>query len=295
MAGRRVLRRRTLIRGRLEKDARRSELDRDCQWPSYAWCGWQELYFSSEHARAMAQEIVDGSSNPYQRLGMAVKFFDIPQRYHSTLIGRWKDLGHPPLSKFAPYAAYVFTVEMFFHISIAANLISSQRPSNRADIAYLFYLPFCMMFVSSDKLHRRTANLFLRSDQDFVWGSDLKADLRRLNKHYLTLPEEERDQGIMRIARHPPIQGGFLTTALWRRWMSDAAFSKRDHANALDPEKSRQLADQLKAFTEGETLSASQMPKTDDRLEAMAIGRRIHKRKGAWYLLPKNLPDPTNE
>ena len=64
-----------------------------------------------------------------------------------------------------------------FHIAIAAHLISPERPSNRTDIAYLFYLPFCMMFVSSDKLHRETANLFLRADQEFVWGLDLKDDL----------------------------------------------------------------------------------------------------------------------
>ena len=179
---------------------------------------------SLEQAKEMAQEIVDSSSNPYERLEMAVQFFHIPQQHYSTLIERWKALGQPVLSAFAPYAAYVLTVEIFFHISVAANLISSERPSNRTDIAYLFYLPFCMMFVSNDRLHRRTAKLFLRSNQEFVWGSDLKDDLKRLNTHFLALPEEERDQGVLRISRHPPIEGEFLTTALWRKWMSDTAF-----------------------------------------------------------------------
>ena len=144
---------------------------------------------SLQQAKEMAQAIVDGSSNPFERLEMAVRFFNIPQRYHSALIGRWKGLGQPALSAFAPYASYVLTVEIFFHISIAANLISPERPSNRTDIAYLFYLPFCMMFISNDRLHRRTANLFLRSDQEFVCGSYLKDDLKQLNTHYLSLPE----------------------------------------------------------------------------------------------------------
>ena len=250
---------------------------------------------SLEHAKRMAQEIVEGSSNPYTRLAVAARFFDIPQQYHSTLIEQWEDLGRPTLTAFAPYAAYVLTLEMFFHISIAANLISSERPSNRTDIAYLFYLPFCMMFVSSDKLHRRSASPFLRSDQQFVWGPDLKDDLNRLNTHYLALPEEERDLGVMRIASHPPIEGGFLTTKLWRKWMSKTVFSERDHAEAMDPEKSRELVEQLSAFTEGETLSASQSPSTNDEVEAMSIRRSVRRRKGSWYLVPKDLPDTTHE
>ena len=250
---------------------------------------------SLEQAKEMAQEIVDSSSNPYERLEMAVQFFHIPQQHYSTLIERWKALGQPVLSAFAPYAAYVLTVEIFFHISVAANLISSERPSNRTDIAYLFYLPFCMMFVSKDRLHRRTAKLFLRSNQEFVWGSDLKDDLKRLNTHFLALPEEERDQGVLRISRHPPIEGEFLTTALWRKWMSDTAFSGRDHASEVDPEISRKVLERLNAFTEGDTLPASQIAETGDELGAMGIQRLVHRRKGSWYLLPKDLPDPAHD
>ena len=250
---------------------------------------------SHEQAKIMAQVAVDGSSNSFEQLVMAVQFFDIEPEHHSTLFGRWRALGQPALSTFAPYAAYVLTVEIFFHISIAANLISAERPSNRTDIAYLFYLPFCMMFVSNDKLHCRTAKLFLRPDQEFVWGSDLKADLKRLNIHYLALPDKVRDQGVLRIARHPPTEGVFLTTALWRKWMSDASFSERDHSEAIDPEKSGKLFARLKAFTEGETLPDSQISKTDVEPEAMCIKRFVQRRKGSWYLVPKDLPDSVDE
>ena len=249
---------------------------------------------SDEKAKEIAQGIVDGSTNPYTRLALAVQFLNVPQKYHLQIMKRWEDLGQPELSAFAPYTAFVLTIEMYFHISIAANLISAERHSNRTDIAYLFYLPFCMMFVSNDNLHYRTARLFLRSDQEFVQGSELKADLKRLNTHYLELPEDERDQGVMRIATHPPIEGEFLTTSLWRKFMSETVFSERDHADATDSEQSRKVVEQLNAFTQGETLRASQIPKTAEAVEAMGIQRRVHRRKGSWYLVPKNLPDPTD-
>lgn len=250
---------------------------------------------SLEQAKALAQAVVDGVSKPYERLGVAVRYFGVPPQYQSILIQRWKGMGRPVLSKFAPYAAYVLTIEIFFHIAVAANLISANRPSNRTDIAYLFYLPFCMMFVSSDKLHRRTAKLFMRADQEFVWGPDLKADLKRLNEHYLKLPDEEREKGILQIAHHPPINGDFLTTILWRKWMGPGIFSERDFVSEMDSEKSEEIAEEVKAFAKGETLAEIPHPLNDDALEAMSIERNVHRQKGSWYLVPKDLPDPDSE
>ena len=60
-------------------------------------------------------------------------------------------------------------------MAIDKKLISPDRPSNRTDMAYLYYLPFAMMFVSNDKLHKRTARLFLNAQQEFVSGDELKA------------------------------------------------------------------------------------------------------------------------
>jgi hypothetical protein len=35
-------------------------------------------------------------------------------------------------------------------------------------------------------LHQRCAHLFMRPDQQFIRGADLKKDLCALNEHYLT-------------------------------------------------------------------------------------------------------------
>jgi hypothetical protein len=45
------------------------------------------------------------------------------------------------------------------------------------DAHYLFYLPFCHVFASFDRLHRLLAPLFLRPDQRFLSGDDLKREL----------------------------------------------------------------------------------------------------------------------
>jgi hypothetical protein len=157
-------------------------------------------YKTLDDLKQVAADALGRSDKPFDRLKLAVIFFDVPLQYHESIIRTWEMNGQRALTEHAPYTAYVLTVEIFFQLALAANLISSARPSNRTDIAYLFYLPFSIVFVSGDKLHRKCASLFLRADQEFVWAPELKADLVELNRYYLALPEAERDEGVMRIA-----------------------------------------------------------------------------------------------
>jgi len=85
------------------------------------------------------------------------------------------------------------------------------------DIAYLYYLPFCTLFVSSDKLHRQCAPLFMRADQEFVWGGDLKAELGKLNLYFSSLPGEVRRQGIYKFASRLPEESQGLIRELFER------------------------------------------------------------------------------
>lgn len=123
---------------------------------------------SLEEAKLIADEIVESEDTPFERMKLVFLFLNLPRKIQIQVLKRWISSGSPPLSKYAPYVAYVLTVEIFFLIALGTNLISTGRVSNRVDIAYLFYLPFCIVFVSSDKLHRRCTHLFLRSNQDFV-------------------------------------------------------------------------------------------------------------------------------
>jgi hypothetical protein len=216
-------------------------------------------------------------------------FFHIPTNLHPVISQAWQRAGQQPLDKFAPYAAYVLTIEIFFQIALAANLIGSGRASNRTDIAYLFYLPFSTVFISSDNLHRKCAPLFLRTDQEFVWGIDLKGSLRAINAHFLELPEATRERGVMNFANVPP--DGNLVADLWDRHLRGGF--RKEPPVTLTSEESAKL---LKRFKEH-----LQQPPTDPTIagnseeEMMSIKRMVRRRRGSWWQVPKDLPDSTEE
>jgi hypothetical protein len=159
------------------------------------------------------------------------------------------------------------------------------------DIAYLFYLPFSHAFVSSDKLHSRCAPLFIRENQRFVWGIDLKADLRRMNAHYLSRPEAQRERGIMAFAQLPPKTGDFLTARLYDR--SAPNWRKGSCDVVLDNDASKDIAYDILALTESpETIPAPYDP-DDPSLNMRALARNVYKRKGSWWQLPKDYPEPS--
>ena len=75
--------------------------------------------------------------------------------------------------------------------------------SNLIDLSYLYYLPFCMVFASRDRLHEQLAPLFLRPRQRCVWGDDLKAGLKALNAHYAPCRAAMGRIGLLRTHEPP--------------------------------------------------------------------------------------------
>jgi len=248
---------------------------------------------SLSEAYQLAIQLVSGHQKTLEQIGLAVHLLRVPQEYHRPIYERWQRMGRPSLSAFAPYTAFVVTVEVFFQITIAAKLISADRNSNRTDIAYLFYAPFCQVFVSSDRLHQRVAGQFLRPDQEFVWGQELKADLGKINTHFATLPDAAKEGGVMRFADFPPTGNAALVAEIWERF----GFRSRSHhenlATKMNPEAQKRIADELRAFTKGATVAPHAMG--PDGGDSLAIERRVSKKKGSWWQIPKDLPDPDDE
>ena len=83
------------------------------------------------------------------------------------------------LVNFAPYAFHC-TRTFLLLLAGTQHRLFTDRSSNRIDIEYLFYAPFCEVFVSRDRLHRQLAPMVLKSGQRFVWSDDFKAELARL-------------------------------------------------------------------------------------------------------------------
>jgi len=218
----------------------------------------------------------------------ALIFLDVPYHLHDEIEKRWSVAGRPPLFEYAPYAAFVLTVKLFFYIALAAGAISSKRPSNHVDIAYLFYLPFCMMFVSSDRLHRRCTPLFLRHNQQFVWGQDLKRCLGQINEHYLQLLETINEKGVLSFVSDPPPIEDPLIECLWNQLLPKWQETKKEDFPDRSTAKPtvEEIMEQIKAMEEALPLSPREIDFDPQNVDGIIVRRRIRKIKGSWRQIP---------
>lgn len=240
-----------------------------------------------EEAKHLADGVIARRSRPAARMKLALMSLNIQSGLHGQVLERWMHANHPPLAQYAPYAAHVLTVVLFYKIALAANLISNERPSSRVDVAYLFYLPFCMMFVSSDRLHEKCASLFMRSDQVFVWGPELKSGLNELNKYYLKLPDTERDKGVYSFASDPPEIGSGIVRRLWGQLLPK--WRKKEETDVADRPVVGPTIDEIKRMASAPPLSPSAVDFNLDSTERFLIKRRVARRRGSWYQVPKGI------
>jgi len=241
-----------------------------------------------DQAKALATNVVSAADRPFDRMYLALLFLNIHPQYHHDILQRWSIMNYAPLTAYAPYVAYVYTIELFFQICLAADLISSDRPSNRVDIGYLFYLPFSMLFVSSDKLHQKCAPLFLRHDQQFVWGPELKAGLKNINQYYMNYSDEQKERGIMSFSSNPPVEGDFLVSQIWDRHFN--GWRNRKDIDLSEKKISHDhLVAHLKKFTDAPTLEPDEVDFDLSNTDSMSINRMVRKKKGSWYQVPKDI------
>lgn len=243
---------------------------------------------SINEAYGIAASLVHSRAKPEVQIGLLFSFLHVPHHLQRQIIYGWSSAGFPPLASYAPFAAHVLTVELFFQIALAANLISAERASNRADIAYLFYLPFCHLFVSSDKLHQRCAPTFLNQQQNFLWGPDLKAALATINQNFSTATEFERQQGLHKLAPRPPGDATNLVVKMWEKHCP--MLEDRTSGVVMTPESERKLVEHLNAFAKApEAPEVASIPA--DELESVAIQRLVPARRGSWWVIPKTVAD----
>ena len=175
-----------------------------------------------------ALELVDwilGKMRRFQGFKQMMADLHVPMEHYGTIIKRWKAMGGPLVSDFSPYPYFLWRVDRFLDIGIRSGLISTKESKTYIDTIYLYYLPFCEVFVSGDKFHRETIPLFLKPYQRFCWGPDIKADATKLRAYYEALPADIRRTGSMSYARLPPKEGDFLVSRIfdelrpgWRDW-----------------------------------------------------------------------------
>jgi hypothetical protein len=234
-------------------------------------------------AKAAAAELLRRPSSRYVAEGLqSLK----PGKLGRAILRRWKYYGSPPIHVFAPYTAHLLLVDLFFCIGLGADLIGRERPTNKIDIAYLYYLPFCMVFTSRDKLHERTAPLFLDKDQVFIRGDDLKSDLAKLDAHYSQLSDEEKLRGVMSFAHYPPVDGDYLVTKLWDKLMRP---EWREWASR--PSEPTSKEDEARIVAEINEIADAPRGSIDpsgslEEAEAMLVRRSIPLFRGKWRMAP---------
>lgn len=242
---------------------------------------------SLSDANELAKRLLLNPGIQNKLVEIAFIIINVPTNLIGNIQKRWLISGCPPLRYFAPYTLYILNVEIFFHIAISANLISSERPSNRVDISYLFYLPFCHIFISSDKLHKKCTTYFLRSDQFFQWGRDLKNDLSKLNEYYKNFPNSEIEKGLHKFAPIPPLDKNFLVCDLWDKIIP--SWRTRPHKEESSPEHQAKIVEEVKKLSSAPSLKKEEYDISDQDIDFISIERYMRKKKGSWWQLPKDL------
>lgn len=245
---------------------------------------------SLEQVKPLAEEVIRRLSAAEQ-INLAVHVVGVEDGMRNAVFRRWFAAGNPPLEFFAPYAFRTVLIETFFSLALASGKISADRPSHRCDISYLHYLPFCLVFVSSDRLHRDCARLFLRRDQEFVWGLELKADLASQSASLKHMPQNELEElGLISLGPRPTPG---LIRSLWERHvpraLSPATISpQKPHANEV-------ISQMIERISNSPTDPKLINQLTKNAPDSITVKRMISKKKGSWFQLPKDFESDPGE
>jgi hypothetical protein len=149
-------------------------------------------------------------------LKSAIENFQIPLHLASKIFYRWEieKPGNPFV--FAPYTFFCLLTKIFFNICLQNDIIST-RPTNLLDLEYIYYLPFCRVFVSDDKFHKTLVPHLLTSKQLFVTGQELKADFVKIDEIKSTLTDKE----LQRAHNEPPRVNKLLSYKIWNTMLYD--------------------------------------------------------------------------
>lgn len=217
--------------------------------------------------------------NPDHQMECVLQLLGILEDEKLKILERYVAAGRPRLETFAAYAAHALRVELFYHIAVDKGRLT---PVHRMDTTYLNYLPFCAIVTSFDSVWAECARLFLRPDQEFVPGKELKAALTELNEKYL--PDVET-KSIMEVASKPPLDGNNLVTQLWDRhfttWRTPKPRSEEETQKMTEwmREHGKEIS---RILQQGAKPSGSGIG-----FDAMVHTRHVRTRRGRWWTVPE--------
>lgn len=149
---------------------------------------------------------------------------------------RWRRAGDPFLSQFAPYAAHIVKCQIALAAAVQHNLLK-WAPTHLIDVQYLYYLPFCMVLVSDDRVHKLLAPVLMRDDQTFVVAPEFKRDLARIVQFWTGLEPAARRRMEYALGVYPPPAKGSIALGLWKKHMKEWSGSGGNLAIKLSEEE----------------------------------------------------------
>jgi uncharacterized protein YaaR (DUF327 family) len=174
-------------------------------------------------------------------LQLILKGITFSQDIRNEVCKRWLDCEMPLIKNYAPYAYYYLLVNLTFYFGVSRNLLSD-RSTNIIDLEYVYYLPFCKVFTSSDKFLRDFSQLFLTKEQIFIWGEDLKSDLKAFCDYWEEKGNDERFRYQQDYGNYPPDIPSSLTCSIWQKWVRTG----RRKQEKLTPEREKEIMKKLK-------------------------------------------------
>ncbi|RLC61064.1 MAG: hypothetical protein DRI01_09115 [Chloroflexi bacterium] len=198
-----------------------------------------------DELKKFTTEILENPEFQLDLLQLVLSGITFRQDIRDKVCKRWLDFGMPLIKNYAPYTYYYLLVNLTFHLGVSRNLVSD-RLTNIIDLEYVYYLPFCKVFTSSDKFLRNFSQLFLTEGQTFTWGEDLKSDLKAFCDYWGEKGDDERFRYQQDYENYPPDIPGSLTCSIWQKW----ARTGRRKQEKLTLERKKEIMKKLKPIME---------------------------------------------
>jgi hypothetical protein len=194
-------------------------------------------------------ELLVDTDNQVLFLKKLVELVELNATLSQNIFLRWEQKGCPSLIDYAPYAYYCLQAELLFFWGLVCDLFST-RVTNLIDLQYLFYLPFCGVFSSSDKFQTSLAELCLKPEQEFIRGNDLKADLTEISLQCNGLDESQKADWLLKYGTYPPDNPSSVTSRLWSKFCPPQKNPKLHNSQTMTAERKAELLKRLKDFDE---------------------------------------------
>lgn len=255
-----------------------------------------ELRFSNlDNIRSFTKEILSTPQYKWIAFNEGINTAGFSQQQMWKAIKLWCYAGLPSIAEYTPYIHYLAEVNSFFSTAILTGHISADRASNKIDSAYLYYLPFTQIFISSDKLHARMVPHFLGVSQKFIWGPNLKNDLKRLVEIFKQHPNIEK-LGLIKVAASPPKEDKGLIAQLYDSFLPSWRLRSEVPAETVNenPELHAKIMKQVKEMESAARRPIKNLLSKDfdhESIEMMTIERHVSLRRGDWQFLPANIKE----